>query len=284
MNSHLIRHIDAWLDNAATYVNTYMPVDITVDSAYEEMLACSTIHSDMMIAAFREAVKYLSPQSQYKRFNFTLPDGRTATLQARFNPTAKWPTFLIPNQSLVIDPEGKFAALLHTPVRVATEWVHLEYVWQQLRHPQHALTNEQLVYLMPWIRECLAGFDTTMLPVEVKSVERRAIDKELTTIMRDADVLFFPRLSKNLMAIARSGRVLISQYRLIEAAYARETLTQSPISVDRAMGLVETWVKEHLTEAVEEWQQDKSERTSRQLESIMMKAAAKFDKNNPKGK
>jgi hypothetical protein len=262
----------------------YMPVDITIDSAYEEMLGCSTINTAAMIAAFREAVKYLQPQSQFKRFNFTLPDGRTATIQARFSPTAKWPAFLIPNQNLAIDPDGKFAALLHTPIRVATEWVQLEYIWQQLRMDQHGLTNDQLVYLMPWLRECLADFDTTSLPVDVKLADRKNIAREHTTIMRDANVLFFPRLSKDLMNIARSGRVLISQYRLIEAAYTRETLSQSPISVDRASGLVETWVKEHFAEAMDEWQRDKAERTSRQLEAIMMKAAAKFDRANPKSK
>jgi hypothetical protein len=278
MNIHLIRHVDEWLERAASYVMAYMPVDITVDSAYEEMLGCGTIHSDMMIAAFREAVKWLPPQSQFKRFNFTLHDGRTATIQARFNPTVKWPAFLVPAQNLVIDPDGKFAALLHTPIRVATEWVHLEYIWQQLRMDQHALTNEQLVYLMPWLRECLADFDTTSLPVDVKLGDRKAIVKEHTTIMRDANVLIFPRLSKDLVGIARSGRVLISQFRLIEAAYTRETLTQSPISVDRTMTLVEPWVKEHLTEAMEEWQRDKAERTSRRLEAIMMKAARRENK------
>jgi hypothetical protein len=160
----------------------------------------------------------------------------------------------------------------------------LEYVWQQLRMDQHGLTNDQLVYLMPWIRECLADFDTTSLPVDVRVADRKAIAKEHATIMRDANVLFFPRLSKALMGIARSGRVLISQYRMIEAAYTRETLTQSPVYVDRANGLVETWVKEHFDEAMGEWQRDKSERTSRQLEAIMMKAAAKFDRANPKSK
>jgi hypothetical protein len=284
MNQYLINHVDAWLDRAASYVMTYMPVDITVDSAYEEMLGCSTIHSDMMIAAFREAVKWLPAQSQFKRFNFKLADGRTATIQARFSPTTKWPTFLIPAQNLAIDPEGKFAALLHTPIRVATEWVHLEYIWQQLRQPQHTLTNEQLVYLMPWLRECLADFDITGLPVEVKLADRKVIAKEHTTIMRDTDVLFYPRLSKDLMGIARSGRILISQYRMIEAAYAHEALTPSPVTVDRAMGLVEPWMKEHFTEAMDEWQRDKAERTSRKLEAIMMKAANKFDRDNPKSK
>jgi hypothetical protein len=228
-----------------------------------------------MIAAFREAVKYLQPQSQFKRFNFTLPDGRTATIQARFSPTAKWPAFLIPNQNLAINPESKFAALLDTPIRVATEWMHLEFVWRQLRHPQHTLTNEQLVYLLPWLRECLADFDITSLPVEVKLADRKAIAKEHTTIMHDANVLVFPRMSKALTDIARSGRTLISQYRMIEAAYSHETLTQSPIAVERTTTIIGPWVIEHFAEAMQEWQQDKAERTSRQLEAIMMRSVAK---------
>jgi hypothetical protein len=42
-------------------------------------------------------------------------------------------------------------------------------------------------------------------------------------------------------------------------------------------------VREHFAEAMDDWQHDKSARTSRQLEAIMMKAAAKFNKSNPKG-
>jgi hypothetical protein len=102
--------------------------------------------------------------------------------------------------------------------------------------------------------------------------------------MRDTNVLFFPRMSKSLTTVTRSGKVLISQFRLIEAAYARETLMQSPITVERTPTLIEPWLKEHFAEAMEEWQRDKAERAARQLEGIMMRAAARHDKNNPKGK
>ena len=275
MNQHLINHIDSTLERWANFVCAYMPVDIDVDTAYEEMLKCSTVNTEGMIAAFREAVKYLAPQGQYKRFSFTLPDGRTANLQARFNPTPKWPTFLIPNQNLTINPEGKFAALLDTPIRVATEWASLEYIWRELRSPKHGLSDTQLVYLMPWIRECLADFDTTMLPVETPAKERKQIDKDHAAIMRDANVPFFPRLSKGLSGVARSGRILISQFRMIEAAYGREQLVHSPITVDRAPLLVEPWVREHLDEAMDQWRQDKADRSARELEAIMMKAATK---------
>jgi hypothetical protein len=278
MNTHLIDHVDAWLAGVGSFVCKYMPVDITVDTAYEEMLAGTTINTDEMIAAFREAVKYIQPLTHQKRLAFTL-DGRTVVVHARFTPTEKWPVFLIPNQELLINPESKFAALLDTPIRVATEWAHLEYIWQQLRMPVHGLTNEQLVYLLPWLRECLADFDTVFLPIEVKRAERKLIKKEHATIMRDTDVLFFPRLSKDLMGIARSGRVLISQYRMIEATYSSETLTRSPITVDRTPTLVEPWVKQHFAEAMEEWRFDKAVRTERQLEAVMMRNAAK---NNPK--
>lgn len=275
MNQYLVRHVDGWLDQAANFVCAYMPVDINVDTAYEEMLRCSAINTEAMIAAFQDAVRYLNPQGQFKRFNFTLPDGRRTSLQARFHPTTKWPAFLIPGQNLTINPESKFAALLDTPIRVATEWIHLEYVWQQLRIETRNLDSAQLAYLMPWLRECLADFDITALPVEVKQAERKLIEKEFTTIMRDQNVLFFPRLSRGLTAIARSGRVLISQYRMIEAAYGREQLAHAVISVDRDYGLVELWVKEHLLEAMEEWEHDKAERTTRALEAMITKSAAK---------
>ena len=224
MNLHLIDYVDAKIATMGNFVGKFMPVDISVDSAYEEMLACSAINTKPMIAAFKEAVKYLAPVGNFKRFNFSLGDGRIASIQARFNPTKNWPAFLIPDGNLVIDPEGKFAHLLDTPVRVATEWESLAYIWQRLRTPQYGLDVAQLAYLMPWIRECLADFDGSGLPVNTSKVERKAIEKELATIMRDVDVLFFPRMSKALSEVMRSGKILFSQYRMIDAAYTHETL------------------------------------------------------------
>ena len=133
---------------------------------------------------------------------------------------------------------------------------------------------------MPWLRECLADFDFTMIPVEASRVERKAIDKELSTVMNDAPVLFFPRMGKALSDTARSGKILLSQYRMIDAAYSGDTLVQSPITVERTPSLLEPWLKEHLAEALDEWTRDKADRTARQLEAVMMKAAAKFDKAN----
>ena len=287
MNLHLIDYVDAKIATMGNFVGKFMPVDISVDSAYEEMLACSSNHTPAMIAAFKEAVKYLAPVGNFKRFNFSLGDGRIASIQARFNPTKNWPAFLIPDGNLVIDPEGKFAHLLDTPVRVATEWESLAYIWQRLRTPQYGLDVAQLAYLMPWIRECLADFDGRGLPVSTSQVERKAIEKELATIMRDVDVLFFPRMSKALSEVMRSGKILFSQYRLIDAAYNHETLVMSPITVECTPSLLEPWLREHLAEALDEWTRDKAERTARQLEAVLKKAkakrAAKFDRRNPKG-
>jgi hypothetical protein len=280
MNQHLINHVDAKLAEASRFVNTYMPIDVTVDSAYEAMLACSAINTTPMIAAFKEAVKYLAPGANYKRFNFSLGDGRLASIQARFQPTTAWPAFLIPAGNLVIDPESKFAALLDTPIRVATEWESLAFVWQELRSPAFNLDNAQLAYLMPWIREVLADFDITQLPINVPQAERKIIMRELTTIMRDTNVLFFPRMSKQLTAVARSGRALFGQYRMLEAAYTRDTLAQSVITVEGTPSLLEPWLKEHMAEMCDEWQHDKAERAKRKLEATMMKAAKKFDRAN----
>jgi hypothetical protein len=283
MNQHLINYIDAKLNSAANFVCKFMPVDITVDSAYEAMLGCSNINTEPMITAFREAVKYLDPQSNFKRFNFTMGDGRIASIQARFTPTEKWPAFLIPTGNLTINPEGKFAALLETPIRVATEWESLTWVWGELRSSRCDLDVATLAYLMPWIRECLADFDNTMVPIEVSRQERKIIDKELSTVMNDAPVLFFPRMGKALSETVRSGRVLLSQYRMIDAAYSGDTLTVSPITVDRTPSLLEPWLKEHMAEALDEWVRDKAQRMQRQLDEVARKAAKRYDQKVRRG-
>jgi hypothetical protein len=283
MNQHLVNHINVKLSSASNFVCKYMPVDINIDDAYEAMLACSNLCKPAMIEAFKEAVKYLAPQASFKRINCTMSDGRIASIQARLAPTDKWPVFLMPRDELTIDPESKFAALLATPIRVATEWESLTYIWEQLRIPAYGLEPYVLAYLMPWIRECLADFDVIMLPIEVPRYERKAIDKELSTVMNDWNVTMFPRMSKALSAVARSGKILLSQYRMLDAAYTHETLKQSPIFVDCTPSLVEPWLKEHLAEAMEEWQQDKAVRVQRQLDEVARRAAKRFDRLNPKG-
>jgi hypothetical protein len=286
VNQHLVNYIDAKLNSAANFVCKFMPVDITVDSAYEAMLECSALNTPDMIVAFRQAVKYLDPQANFKQFNFTLGDGRIARIQARFNPTKKWPAFLIPTGNLTINPDGKFAALLETPIRVATEWESLTYMWERLRSPELQLDVATLAYLMPWIRECLADFDLFGLDVSVSRVERKAIEKELATVMHDTNVTFFPRMSKALSETVRSGKVLLSQYRMIDAAYSEKllALVQPLITVERTPTLLEPWLKEHLAEAMDEWKNDRALRVSRQLAATRMKDAKRFDRLNPKGK
>jgi hypothetical protein len=284
VNQHLIDYIDAKLNSATNFVCRFMPVDIDVDSAYEAMLECSAINTASMIAAFGEAVKYLDPQGNFKQFNFIMHDGRLARIQARFSPTKAWPAFLMPTGNLSIDPESKFAALLETPIRVATEWESLTWVWEQLRSPEFNLDVATLVFMMPWIRECLADFDILGMSVTVSRTERKVIERELSTVMNDVNVSFFPRMSKALSDTVRSGKTLLSQYRMIDAAYAGELLTQPPITVERTPSLLEPWLKEHLNETMIEWQADRDTRARRQEETAMMKATTKFAKINPKGK
>ena len=261
-----------------------MPVDVNTNNVYEATLACSSNHTPAMIAAFQAAVKYLPPVASHKTFNVALADGRMASMHVRFQPTAKWPTFLIPEGNLVINPESYFAALLETPLRVATEWESLSYLWQELRSPHYNLEPYVLAYLMPWIRECLADFESSMLPVDASRIERKQIDKELSMIMNDWNVTHFPRMSKQLAGIARSGRHLFAQYQMIESAYSRDNLAQSPVTITRSPSLVPTWVKEHMSEMQEEWQRDRAEHAQRQLDNTALKAIKRFDKLNPKGK
>ena len=104
-------------------------------------------HARDDFAAFQAAIKFLPPAANHKTFNMALADGRVASLQVRFLPTAKWPTFLIPEGNLAINPEGYFAAMLETPIRVACEWESLAYLWQELRSSTLGLDPYVLAYL-----------------------------------------------------------------------------------------------------------------------------------------
>jgi hypothetical protein len=283
MNQLLIDHIDNKIHQACRFVTTYMPLDINTDNAYEAMLACSSNSTPAMITAFQNAAKYLPPIANHKTFNMSLGDGRVASIQVRFLPTAKWPAFLIPEGNLAINPEGYFAHLLETPIRVAAEWEALAYLWTELRSGSYDLEPYVLAYLFPWIRECLADFDIMSVPVDTSRLERKAIGKELSQIMNDWNITFFPRMSKQLTAIARSGRHLFAQFQMIEAAYHHEQLQQSPVTIVRTPSLIAPWIREHAQEAREEWRSDCAERANRQMEETMTKASKKFDKLNPKG-
>jgi hypothetical protein len=272
MNKHLITHIDEKITIASNFVNNHMPIDITVDQAYEEMLACN-LNSEVMIKAFREAVKFLPPASNFRKFNFILSDKRIASIQIRFNPTDKWPAFLIPEGSFTVNPESKFAALLSMPIRVATEWESLFYVWTQLRSFDDKPAT--LAYLMPWIRECLADFDVYSI-ASLTRTEHKVIDSELATVMHDVNVMFFPRMSKQLSAVARSGKTLFGQFRMLEAAFANDTLERSLLTVERTPSLLEPWLKEHMTEAREEWVNDVNLRATRSLEERRKRDEKKF--------
>jgi hypothetical protein len=284
MNYFLVDHIDTKIEDASKFVCSHMPVDITIDNAYESMLECSPLGTKEMIAAFKQAVQYLEPRFNFniKRFDFKLEDGRVANMQVRFTPTEQWPAFLMPKGELTINPRGSFAYLLQTPIQVAAEWASLRYVWNELRAETVGLNPYMLAHLMPWIRECLADFDSNYLPLAVTKHDRKAIDRELATVMRDWNVTFFPRLSKALTAVARSGKHLFGQFRMLEAAYSREALAQSCITVERTPSLIEAWMKEHMQEALAEWQTDKIERADRQRDELAVKAAKRL--SNPKGK
>lgn len=273
MNRHLITYIDTKIEAASRFITNYMPIDINTDDAYEALLECSSVFSeatkDHMIQAFKDAVQYLPPQaSHHKRFHIAL-NNRTVVIVVRLNSTERWPVFLFPAGGLAVTPESKLAQLLETPARVATEWAQLSFMWNILHNDDMGLSNPQLAFLMPWIREVLADFDTTQLPVDVKQAERKVIDREVATIMGDTNVPFYPRLSKALTMLARSGKKLFSQYRLLEATYNEHLLERSIITVEPSSTLLEAWVNEHMQETIAEWRNDKSERVQRALNKIV---------------
>ena len=102
----------------------------------------------------------------------------------------------------------------------------------------------------------------------------------MSMIMNDWNVTTFPRMSKQLTGIARSGRHLFAQYQMIESAYSHEALTQSPVTITRTPSLIEPWVRAQVTEMREEWQIDQDEPSR----SWLFNKAQMVDQNNPKGK
>ena len=94
----------------------------------------------------------------------------------------------------------------------------------------------------------------------------------------DDDVRYFPRMSKELRAIARSGRTLFGQYRMLEATHTPRGV--APIIVDHGQSLVESWIPIHLSEMWETFREDEYERYARGMDASVGRAMKKLDKFN----
>jgi hypothetical protein len=246
MNTHLVKYIDKKLDEAASFVIRYMPVNMTTDRIYEDLVG-----EPHVVAAFREAVRYLPPSSLNRRTVLKLGE-QTLFAQLRFAPTDAYPVFLMPKYDLAVTQESELGQALGMAIQVTREWEMLIKTWEKFR--EAAPDPHTLGFLFPWLREIMLDFNIGLLDVNVKlKADREKIEREVRAIHRRFPPKSFPRLSIELNRVCQSGKRLFGQYRMLEALTRENDLTRAALSIDRATNLSPAWLHEHMEECISDW-------------------------------
>lgn len=255
MHTILKEYVDKQLDEASGFVLKYLPINLTTNQIYE-----SLIEEPHVIKAFAEATQYLPTASMHKRVDAMYGDTNLKLL-LRFQPTEKYNVFLMPKYDLKINSQSELGKALALPVKLATDWEMLSKVWSRMAGQVGDVG--MLALLFPWLQEIFIGFDpakTDKWP-KIKS-EQEKILREVRKIMAGRVPNRFPRLTARLNEVCRSGRTLLSQYRMLEATFNIESLTSSPVSIER-MGLsLPEWLNQHMDEVLQDWAEEELERTS----------------------
>lgn len=246
MNPHLMKYIDKKLDEAANFVIRYMPVDMPTDRIYEDLVG-----EPHVLAAFREAIKYLPPSSLSRRAVLKLDD-LTLNVSLRFNPTDAYPVFLMPSYDLAVTQESELGQALGMAIQVTREWEMLIKTWERFK--EAVPDPHTLGFLFPWLREIMLEFHIGLLDVNIKlKAERMKLEREVRAIQRRMPPKHFPRLSIELNRVCQSGKKLFGQYRMLEASTRDNDLSRAPLSIDRATNLSPAWLAEHMNECISDW-------------------------------
>jgi hypothetical protein len=244
MNKHLVNYINVKLDEAATYVIRYMPVDLSTNAIYEGLMG-----EPHVVAVFREAVKYLPPTALNRRTTIKLGT-QPLTVSLRLAPTEEYPVFLIPKYDLAVTQESELGQALELAIQVTREWEMLIKTWSHFKElvPDPAT----LGFLFPWLREIMLDFHVGLLDVSIKhKQERELLEREVRALTRHAVPKHFPRLSIELNQVCQSGKRLFGQYRMLEAAAAN--IERASLGIDRASNLAPAWLADHIEEALSDW-------------------------------
>jgi hypothetical protein len=244
MNKHLVNYINVKLDEAATYVIRYMPVDMTTNAIYENLIG-----EPHVVAAFREAIKYLPPASLNRRTIIKLGT-QPLTVSLRLAPTKEYPVFLMPFYDLVVTQESELGQALGLAIQVTREWEMLTITWNHFK--ELVPDAGTLGFLFPWLREILLDFHVGLLDVNIKlKSDRERLEREVKAIHRRIVPKHFPRMSIELNQVCQSGKRLFGQYRMLEAAAAN--IDRAPLGIDRASNLAPAWLADHIEEALSDW-------------------------------
>jgi hypothetical protein len=249
MNPHLVSYIDKKLEEAASFVTRYMPMNLSTDAIYEGLLS-----EPHVVAAFREAVKYL-PQATHNRRVVVKLDGHELMVSLRLAPTEKYSVFLMPKYELTITQESELGQAMALAIQVSREWEMLTKTW--IAFKTIALDTAILAFLFPWLREIMLDFHFGLLDVNIKlKSERLQIEREVKVIHCRAVPKRFPRLSIELNQVCQSGKRLFGQYRMLEAATISTDRDRAALSIDRASNLAPDWLALHLEEVLATWREE----------------------------
>ena len=270
MHSTLYEHVVAEMKTASDFVCRNMPVNITPEQAYEDLLG-----SAEMAEAFKNAVKYLAPSPLRSRV-MVMVDDKLIQMNLRFPVTEKYPMYLMPvsTAAITLAPESKLAEALATPIRVASNWMALSRAFDQMNNH---VEPEVIALLFPWVVGLIErwaednprtpGFN----PRARYAKMRTDIDKEVVKITRGRVPARFPTLTSKLNDLCVSGRTLFSQYRILESSYKLAELLTPVITIDRSPTLIPEWVDEHLNMVIADWEDDELVRKADALDRLRSK-------------
>jgi hypothetical protein len=254
MHAALIAFIDKKLSEAADFVLRHMPVALSTDEIYENLVG-----EPHVVAAFKEAGKYLPPSSLNRRINLGIhtpypPFEIKLLVSLRLDPTEKYPVLLLPKYDLDVTHESALGQALTMSINVAREWEMLTQTWEKFKG---AVPDPHVLgFLFPWLREIMLNFDLELLDVGIRrKQEREQIEREVRAIQRRMPPKSFPRLSIELNRVCQSGKRLFGQYRMLEAAAT--SIERAPLSINRATNLAPAWLDEHIGECISDWFEEK---------------------------
>ena len=250
MHAALIAFIDKKLSEAADFVLRHMPVALSTDEIYENLVG-----EPHVVAAFKEAGKYLPPSSLNRRITISI-NRQPLMASLRLDPTEKYPVFLMPKYDLDVTQESALGQALAMSLNVAREWEMLTKTWEKFKG---AVPDPHVLgFLFPWLREIMLDFSLANMEfLPTRKQEREQIEREVRAIQRRTSPKTFPRLSIELNRVCQSGKRLFGQYRMLEAAMSNDSLTRAPLSIDRATNLAPAWLAEHMDECISDWFEEK---------------------------
>ena len=252
MHGNLFDHIKGSIANANAFVLRHMPLNLTHDEIYEDLVGDPEIAQ-----AFANAAQYLPPSSLSKHMVIETEEWGMLTLSVKLQPTEKYPAFLFPKQSLFLTRESKLSRALQLSMRVEQEWQMLFYAFNKM---QDYVDPSIVAFLFPWIRELIAEWrEQNPIMAFIKSKQRVAIDREVNAILSDRAPRNFPRLTEELNAVCRSGKALFSQYRMLESTHSNAP--PSPVLVTSSYSRpVSLWLIEHVGDVLADWCKEREER------------------------